>query len=151
MTDTNALPPDNKARVMPWAVFSVLQVNSGAKTKPTQTRAFLVLTTEERKGCTVILMMVELTLTYLSEFATPGTLESLLDLAICVGMLKTPTGSMSNREQMLTKATGILCPSLYIHKLWGAVRLSYIGFIIHPGLLSCARDAIVLYRQFLCP
>lgn len=56
---------------------------------------------------------------YLSEFAMPGTLESLLDLATCVGMLETPTGSMANIDQMLTKATGILCPSLYIHKLWG--------------------------------
>lgn len=119
MTDTNALPSDHKARAMPWAVLSALQVNSGAKTKPTQTRAFLVLSTEERKGCTVILVMVELTLTHLSEFAMPGTLESLLDLAICVGMLKTPTGSMANVDQMLTKATRILCPSLYSHKLWG--------------------------------
>lgn len=127
MTDTKALHSDNKARVMPWAVFSALQFNSGAKTNPTQTRTFLTLSPEEGRDCAVVLMMVALTHIYLSEFDMPGTLDSLLDLAICVAMLKTPTRSMDNIDQMLTKATGILCPSIFAN----SVGCPSVGYGLH--------------------
>lgn len=43
-----------------------------------------------------------LTLTYLSEFTSTGTLGLLV---ICVGMPKTPIVLMANINQMLTKTT----------------------------------------------
>lgn len=56
-------------------------------------------------------MMVKLTLTYLCELTSPGTLGLLI---ISVGMPKTPTGFMANINQLPTRQL-----SLHIHSVWG--------------------------------
>lgn len=67
--------------------------------------------------------MVMLTLTYVSEFTSTGTLGLLV---ICVGMPKTPIVFMANINHMLTK-TAVLTYSL---------SLGIIAFITHAGGLS---------------
>lgn len=64
-----------------------------------------------------------LTLTYISEFTSTGTLGLLV---ICVGMPKTPIVFMANINHMLTK-TAVLTYSL---------SLGIIAFITHAGGLS---------------
>lgn len=78
-----------------------------------------------------------LTLTYLSEFTSTGTLGLLV---VCVGMPKTPIVFMANINQMLTKTT-VLTYSLTLGTATGLI-----AFITHPGGLS---DWTAVVEQFL--